>query len=107
MNRLSDRIDFIDKVLDLRNYYIESQKQNIANEIEWLETNIENTANLRSYFINTLHMGQAIHFSDEDIKQLAEIRGNNLYLYLCGISQQKVETKPLKFIVQELKHFGQ
>ena len=107
MDRLSDRLDFLDKILDLRNYYIESQKQNIMNEIEWLETNIENIAILRSYFINTLHMGQAMQLNDNAIQQLAEIRGNNLYSYLCGMSQQKVETKPLKFIVQELKHFGQ
>lgn len=107
MDRLSDRLDVLDKVLDLRNEYIESQKQNIVNEIKWLEANTENIENLRSYFINTLYMRQAIQYDDSAIQQLAEIRGNYLYSCLCGISQQKVETRPLKCIVQGLKCFGQ
>lgn len=107
MNKLSDRIDFMDKILDLRNYYIDYQRQRVVNEIKWLEANNNNIDSLRSYFMNVLNMRQVKQFSDDDIQQLAEIRGNNLYSDLRGMSQQKIETKPLKILVQELKYFGQ
>ena len=94
-------------MLDLRNNYIENQKQCIENEIRWLENNIENTDNLRFYFANSLHMEWAMKLNKNDIQQVAEMRGNNLYALLHEMDRQKTETKPLKVIVQELKYFRQ
>ena len=107
MKKISDRLDFFDKMLDLRNNYIENQKQCIENEIRWLENNIENTDNLRFYFANSLHMEWAMKLNKNDIQQVAEMRGNNLYALLHEMDRQKTETKPLKVIVQELKYLGQ
>ena len=73
MKKISDRLDFFDKMLDLRN-----------NHMEW-----------------------AMKLNKNDIQQVAEMRGNNLYALLHEMDRQKTETKPLKVIVQELKYFGQ
>ena len=66
MKKISDRLDFFDKMLDLRNNYIENQKQCIENEIRWLENNIENTDNLRFYFTNSLHMEWAMKLNKNE-----------------------------------------
>ena len=107
VNKLSNRLDYLDKMMDLRNYYIESQKHSIVNEIAWLNENADKFSNLRLYFTNFMRMERIIQISDEELIQLAEIRGNYLYSQLCGLEQQKIENRPLKVIVQELKCLGQ
>lgn len=107
MNKLSDRLDLLDKVMDLLNYYIESQRHTIINEIMWLNENVDKFDSLRVYFANTLGMEKVLRISNKELVQLAEIRGNYLYSQLCGLGQRKVDNKPLKVIVQELKCFGQ
>ena len=52
-------------------------------------------------------MEWAMKLNKDDIQQVAEMRGNNLYALLHEMDRQKTETKPLKVIVQELKYFGQ
>ena len=104
---LSNRLDFADKVLDLHNYYIDSQKQRIIDEITWLEASIDDVEKLRLHLSTFLHMDRVNRLHDEAIRQLAEIRGNHLYSQISELNQQKVETKPLKIIVQELKCLGQ
>ena len=37
MDNISDRLDFLDKSMDLYNDYIDNQKRCIINEIKWLE----------------------------------------------------------------------
>ena len=107
MNKLSGRLDFLDKVMDLRNFYIESQRHTIINEIMWLNENVDKFDNLRVYFTNTLGMENVLRISNKELMELAEIRGNYLYSQLCSLEQRKVDNKPLKVIVQELKCFGQ
>lgn len=107
MNKLSDKLDFLDKAMDLHNYFIESQRQAIINEIVWLELNEQKPINLRSHFLQLLSLERVAQISDKELQQLAEMRGNYLYSQLCGLGQQKIENKPLKIIVQQLKNSGQ
>lgn len=107
MNRPSDRLDFVDKMMDLRNLYLENQKHIISSEIIWLDEHYEDIQSLRQYFLSSLRMKGVAQLSDKAIQDLAEIRVNYLFSQFRGMDQQKVETRPLKIIVQELKYFGQ
>ena len=107
MDKLSDRLDRVDKAMDLRNYYIDNQKQAISQEIHWLADNENKPENLRLYFANFLRKERIIRIDDRGLSQLAEIRGNYLYSHFRRLEQQKMDNRPLKFIVWELKCFGQ
>ena len=107
MDKLSDRLDRIDKAMDLRNYYIDNQKQAISQEIHWLADNENKPKNLRLYFANFLCKERIMQIGDIGLSQLAEIRGNYLYSQFRRLEQQKMNNRPLKFIVWELKCFGQ
>ena len=107
IDKLSNRLDEIDKVMDLRNYYIDNQKRVISQELRWLADNENKPENLRQYFTNFLCEERIMQIGDEGLNQLAEIRGNYLYSQFCGLEQQKIDNRLLKFIVQELKCLGQ
>ena len=107
MVKLSDRLDGVDKVMDLRNYFIDNQKQAISQEIRWLADNENKPENLRQYFAHFLREERIMQIGDDGLNQLAEVRGNCLYSQFCGLEQRKINNKPLKFIVQELKCLGQ
>lgn len=107
MDKLSDRLDRVDKAMDLRNCFIDNQKQAISQEINFLADNVNKPKNLRPYFANFLCAEEIIRIGDSGLSQLAEIRGNYLYSRFCGLEQQKMDNRPLKFIVWELKGFGQ
>lgn len=107
MDKLSDRLDWVDKVMDFRNYYIDNQKQAISQEIHWLADNENKPKNLRLYFANFLCKERIMQIGDRGLSQLAEIRGNYLYSQFRRLEQQKMDNRPLKFIVWELKCFGQ
>ena len=107
MDKLSDQLDRADKAMDLRNYFIDNQKRAISQEIHWLADNENKPKNLRLYFANFLCKEKIIQIGDRGLSQLAEIRGNYLYTQFRRLEQQKIDNGPLKFIVQELKCFGQ
>lgn len=107
MEKLSDRLDRVDKAMDLKNYYIDNQKRAISQEINWLADNENKSENLRLYFANFLCKEEIIRIGDSGLSQLAEIRGNYLFSQFCRLEQQKIDNGPLKFIVWELKYFGQ
>lgn len=107
MSKPSDRLDLFDKIMDLRNFYLENQKRHISSEIFWLDEHYEDIQSLRQYLLSFLRMERVGQLDDKDIQGLVEIRVNYLFSQFCGLEQQKVETKPLKIIVQELKHLGQ
>lgn len=107
MVKLSDRLDGVDKAMDLRNYFIDNQKQAISQEIRWLADNENRPENLRPYFANFLREERIMQIGDSGISQLAEIRGNYLYSQFMVLEKRKIDNSPLKFIVQELKCFGQ
>lgn len=71
MNRPSDRLDFVDKMMDLRNLYLESQKCIISSEIVWLDEHYEDIQSLRQYFLVSLRMERAARLSDKAIQDLA------------------------------------
>ena len=106
MNKPSDRLDFLDKILDLRNQEIENQKQKIVNEINWLNANAENFQALKIYFSKIYYPEIVVQLNEGQLQELAQIRANDLYSYLQRLSNQKTNNLPLKVIVQELKHFG-
>lgn len=107
MYKLSNRLDRVDKAMDLRNYYIDNQKQAISQEIRWLADNENKPKNLRLYFANFLCKEEIIRIGDRGLSHLAGIRGNYLYSQFRRLEQQKINSRPLKFIVQELKCLGQ
>lgn len=106
MNKPSDRLDFLDKILDLRNQEIENQKQKIINEINWLAEKAEDFQALKIYFAKIYRPEVVLQLNDGQLQKLVQIRANDLYSYLQRLSNQKTNNLPLKVIVQELKVFG-
>lgn len=107
MDKPSDRLDYIEKVFDLRNFFLDCQKQTIIRDIMWLENNSTNFEALKGYFAGLLKVERVLQLDFKSLQELAEIRGNFLYSQLRGLEHQKTETTPLKIIVQELKAMGQ
>lgn len=106
MNKPSDRLDFVDKILELRNFYLENQKYHIRNEIIWLNEHYEDIQSLRQHLLSCFPEEQVLQLNDKAVQELAEFRGNYLFSQFCGLDRQKIETRPLKIIAQELKSFG-
>lgn len=109
MNKPSDRLDFFEKILDLRNQEIENQKRSIVNEINWLAENAENAENfqaLKTYFVKIYRPEIVLQLNNGQLQELVQIRANDLYSYLQRLNSQKTNNLPLKVIVQELKYFG-
>ncbi len=106
MNKPSDRLDFLEKILDLRNQEIENHKRNIVNEINWLEENAENSQALQTYFAKLYRPEIVLRLNNKQLQELLQIRANDLYSYLQRLGNQKTNNLPLKVIVQELKYFG-
>ncbi len=106
MNKPSDRLDFLEKILDLRNQGIENQKRDIVNEINWLEENAENSQALQTYFAKLYQPEIVLQLNNRQLQELLQIRANDLYSYLQRLGNQKTNNLPLKVIVQELKYFG-
>ncbi len=106
MNKPSDRLDFLEKILDLRNQEIENHKRNIVDEINWLEENAENSQALQTYFAKLYRPEIVLQLNNKQLQELLQIRANDLYSYLQRLGNQKTNNLPLKVIVQELKYFG-
>lgn len=67
---------------------------------------MDNIKDLREYMATILDPGREQILSDSAIKSLAEIRANYLYSELIK-SGNKIETLPLKVIVQCLRANGE
>ena len=106
MNKPSDRLDFFEKILDLRNQEIENQKRSIVNDINWLAENAENYQALKTHFVKIYRPEIVLQLNDGQLQELTQIRANDLYSYLQRLNSQKTNNLPLKVIVQELKYFG-
>ena len=49
MNKPSDRLDFVDKTVEVYNSYIDIQVETFSKEIQWLDENFENIMILRQH----------------------------------------------------------
>lgn len=105
MNKMSDGLDALDKILEIRNFYIDNQKQNISDEIMWMYQNENNISELRKYLANYLQIDRIQQLSDSSIRELVEIRANYLYASMKNMGC-KVNTIPLKVMVESLKISG-
>ena len=113
MNNLSDGMDFIDKGIEVHNFFMEMEKQRIINEIQWINLNFNNISNLRNYFLslakfnNNFQVAQYANqlnlYSADKIQNMALYRANFLYSSLQRCDNNKIDNKPLKWIVQTLK----
>ena len=106
MDKISDRLDFIDKSIEMQNYYIQIEIEKIKDEIQWMDINSDNMNKLRIYFVNFLGEERVSQLSDTTINDLLVIRANNLYQHYKELSRQKIDTTPLKIIVQGLRLHG-
>ena len=106
MNKLSNRLDFVDKGIEIYNYYIQIEMKKIRDEIIWMDRNSDNINNLRLYFANFLGKERVLQLSDAAINELLIIRANDLNRHFHELSGQKISTMPLKIIVQGLKIQG-
>ncbi len=106
MDKLSDRLDFFDKGIEIHNYYIQIEAERIRDEIIRLDHNSNDINKLRVYFANFLGRERISQLSDADIRDLLVIRANDLYRHYLALSGQKIDTTPLKIIVQGLKIQG-
>lgn len=105
MNKMSDGLEALDKILEIRNFYIDNQKQNISDEIMWMYRNENNISELRKYLANYLPVNRIQQLSDSSIQELVEMRANYLYAAMKNMGC-KVNTIPLKVIVESLKISG-
>ena len=95
-----------DKLTELHNLYLDNRKRCIAKEIMSIDSIMGNIEELRKYMATILALGREQMLSDSAIKSLAEIRANYLYSELMKIGN-KIETLPLKVIVQYLRANGE
>ncbi|MBD5145946.1 MAG: hypothetical protein HDT21_08595 [Ruminococcus sp.] len=107
MNKPSDRLDFVDKTLEVHNSYIDIQVENFSNEIKWIDENFENIIRLRQHLAQFLSSNRVTELSDDSVKSLAIIRANHLNAQIQQLKSQKIDNMPLKVIVQGLKFRGQ
>lgn len=105
MNKISDGLDALDKILEIRNFYIDNQKQNISDEIMWMYQNENNIFELRRYLVNFLPVNRIQQLSDSSIRELVEKRANYLYATMKNMGC-KVNTIPLKVMLESLKISG-
>lgn len=106
MDRLSDRLDLIDKGFAIYNYAIEREAHNLAGEVTWLDENRGNIGLLRAYLLQFLTEERIKSYKDEDVCELAQMRKNTLVDRIFRLKGCKVNTDPLKIIEFELKYLG-
>lgn len=106
MDKISDGLDYVDKGIEMHNYYIQIQMEKIRDEIMWMDCNSNNIHELRLYFVNFLGKERVSQLSDKAINDLLVIRANDLNQHYQELSRQKIDTTPLKVIVQGLKIQG-
>lgn len=107
MNKPSDRLDFVDKIAEVNNSYIDYQVENLSKEIKWLDENFENILRLRQHLTQFLSSNRVAELSDDSVKSLAIIRANHLNAQIQQLKSKKIDNMPLKVIVQGLKFRGQ
>ncbi len=89
MNKPSNFFDAADKVFEFQNHCIDSRKQQLINEINWLGYNYNNREILCYYFTNNANFGsqyamlsyimQFLDYSNEKIHYMVDIKANKLY----------------------------
>lgn len=103
---MSDFFDVGEKITELHNIYLDNLKRCIEKEIMYIDSMMDNIKELRKYMATILNPGREQMLSDSEIKLLAEIRANYLYSEIKKIGN-KIETLPLKVIVQCLRANGE
>lgn len=110
MNKISEQLDMFDKSADINNFFIDLQKQNIINEMNWLNQNYYNELALKQHFFTVYNdmrnVLQIPIYSLKQLQNLAEFRANYLYNCLNNSNSQKIDTKPLKAIIEMLRLSG-
>ena len=116
MIKPSDFLDALDKTIDIANLRADVSGQRIIDDILWLDQNYENIDALRGYILNRVdfkneianmdYARKVLGYSDTKIQRLAELWANRLYAELRNVQSGKIENKPLKIIVHELKARG-
>lgn len=116
MIKPSDFFDALDKTADIINLWTDFRRQKIIGEILWLDQNYENIDALRGYILNRIdfknkmanedYARKVLGYSDMKIQRLAELWANRLYAELRNVQSGRIENKPLKIIVRELKLQG-
>ena len=71
-----------------------------------MDHNSNNINELRLYFANFLGKERSLQLSDTAINDLLVIRANDLYRHYLELSREKINTMPLKIIVEILKIKG-
>ncbi len=113
MNKPSNLFDLLDKSAEWHNFFIDMNNDSIAQEIKWLNDNYNNIRLLKSYFLRFVDPRNFTYYikyvdylnslSDDEIKSAVQDRANALYAYMQYNEQRKINNKPLKLIVEEMK----
>ena len=116
MIKPSDFLDAFDKTADIINLWTYFRRQEIIDDILWLDQNYENIDALRGYILkrvdfknkiaNEDYARKVLGYSDIKIQRLAELWANRLYAELLNVQNGRIENKPLKIIAHELKAQG-
>ena len=116
MIKASYFLDALDKTFDIANLWINFRKQKIIDKILWINQNFENIDVLRGHIlscvdfknqrVNEAYARKVLGYSSAKVKSIVELRANFLYAEFRNVQNEKIENKPLKIIVQELKLQG-
>lgn len=113
MNKPSNILDLLDKSAEWHNFFIDMNNNSIAQEINWLNDNYNNIRLLKSYFLRFVdprnfncyikYVDYLNSLSDAEVQSAAQDRANVLYAHMKYNEQRKIDNKPLKLIVEEMK----
>ena len=116
MIKQSDFLDAVDRVCDIKNFRADICSRDIIDEILWIDQNFENIDALRKHILkcanfkckkaNEQYAREVLDYPDKRVQDVAELRAMFLYLQLRNIQSGKIDNRPLKIIVQELKLWG-
>lgn len=113
MNKPSDAVDFMDKVLDIHDYMIDAQNRRCQMEIKWLNDNYNNSEALRGYFLSMYDVGnmalkyqyfyQLRGYTLEKLQEMATFRASLLSGQYYANELKKGDHSALKPISEILK----
>lgn len=88
----------------------------LIDKILWIDTNYENIDALRNYLLKCINFNNTVasieyanqfrSYTDRQVQNLAKERANILHKRMWAKENCKIENKPIKLIIQELKTFN-
>lgn len=118
MGKLSDRLDRVDKAVDLYNAALEADNEQLRNEILWLRNHFGDVELLRTRFLElykasisnalarVLYYEQIKEYSVEHLQKMAEYRANVLFMRMQTNKARRIDNSMIKPIAEIVRLLG-